>query len=100
MLLSIGIVRSTTRLNLSWTGCCANATEAAANASETKTSIRAFIMLDLPPCWRHAPFLSKLSASIADRTIISEAVDFVRHTDRSIGAMFAQGPGRAGMMVL
>ena len=47
MLLSIGNVRSTTRLKFNWTGAWANATDAVPNARESKTSIRAFIMIVL-----------------------------------------------------
>jgi len=48
MLLSIGNVKSTTRLNFSWTDSWAKATDAVPNARESKTSIRAFIMIVLP----------------------------------------------------
>src|SRR5882757_22494 len=59
MLLSIGNVRSTTRLNFSWTGSWANAADAAPHARETKTHIRAFIMIDL-----HAVAVAKASAEV------------------------------------
>ena len=48
MLLSIGNDRSTTRLNFNSTGAWAKATDAVPNARESKTSIRAFIMIVLP----------------------------------------------------
>src|SRR3954471_4678028 len=48
MLLSIGNVRSTTRLNFNCTGAWAKATDAVPNARESTTSIRAFIMIGLP----------------------------------------------------
>src|SRR6185295_11724928 len=54
MLLSIGIVRSTTRLNLSWTGCCASATVAVASAHDIKPSKDAF-MGRLPGARNGAP---------------------------------------------
>ena len=48
MLLSIGNVRSTTRLNFNSTGAWAKATDAVPNARDSKASIRAFIMIVLP----------------------------------------------------
>jgi hypothetical protein len=83
MLLSIGNVRSTTRLKFNWTGAWANATDAVPNARESKTSIRAFIMI----------VLLTVLATVADRLNISDEEDFVRHTGRSIGAMSVLGLG-------
>jgi hypothetical protein len=47
MLLSIGNVKSTTLLNFSWTDSWAKAIVGVPNASESKTSIRAVIMIVL-----------------------------------------------------
>jgi hypothetical protein len=48
MLLSIGTVRSTTRLNFSCTGSCADAIDAAPSAKDSRTSIFPFIICSLP----------------------------------------------------
>src|SRR6266850_6803539 len=55
MLVSIGNVRSTTRLNFSVTACCANAADAVPKARASKTNVRAFIIVDL------LAFLSEIS---------------------------------------
>jgi hypothetical protein len=47
MLLSIGSVKSTTRLNFNSIGACASAADAVASASEAKTTIRAFVIVVL-----------------------------------------------------
>src|SRR6266851_8808316 len=51
MLLSIGNVRSTTRVNFNWTGAWANAAEAVPmmpSARDRTTPLLAFIIVDLP----------------------------------------------------
>src|SRR6266550_3880641 len=47
MLVSIGNVRSTTRLNFSGTACCANAVDTVPRARASKPNVRAFIIVDL-----------------------------------------------------
>jgi hypothetical protein len=93
MLLSIGNVRSTTRLKFNWTGAWANATDAVPNARKSKTSIRAFIMIVLLTVLATCAFSIDAVASVADRLNISDEEDFVRHTGRSIGAMSVLGLG-------
>src|SRR5262249_60701216 len=92
MLLSIGSVRSTTRLNLSWTASCAAATDAMPHARETRTSVRAIIMVDLPLRQRRAPCFRRRRQPFADRAIIGEGASVVlagsrqgARTCRSIG---------------
>src|SRR5262249_26025456 len=94
MLLSIGKVRSTTRLNLSWTASCAAATDAVADTRDTRTSVRAFIMVDLPRR-RSAPlFFRRCRHPFADRAIIGGAAGVVLGAARAKRRRTALSDGR------